>query len=333
MIHKIFSIYTMELRKNRIRFFVSQSIFFLLLFFLFPSSLPAQPTLSSVSNTFQALIHSTDEAHRLLYSDKFTKEVIEIVKNDSKFNFPFDSIANLRSFVAKDKSFRIINWVILKDEGLVTHKAIFQIFNKNEKKYEIVELQDLSAQCENPEQFVGDAEHWFGALYSQLVETQYNDKTYYTLLGWNGSDALCNRKVIESLYIKSNGDLVFGSPLFKMGKTLQKRVIFRLGKMYDMILRYDYQSYPKKIASKKKGVAPSLHSIPANLIVFDRLVPLKSHLQNEFSFYLPIGGIYDAFFFEQGKWNLKLDVDAHNSNPPLPAKKRSEKPKLYESTH
>ncbi|MEG1573253.1 MAG: hypothetical protein RR328_06850, partial [Bacteroidales bacterium] len=74
-------------------------------------------------------------------------------------------------------------------------------------------------------------------------------------------------------------------------------------------------------------------SIPANLIVFDRLVPLKSHLQNEFSFYLPIGGIYDAFFFEQGKWNLKLDVDAHNSNPPLPAKKCSEKPKLYESTH
>lgn len=306
--------------------------FILLPFFLFPtlSAFCEQPSLHTLSSTFHSLIHSTDEAHRLSYSEAFTQDALKIMSSDPDFRFPFDSIPNLRVFSAKDKSFRILNWVILKDEGTVKHKALLQVFNKPKKIYEIHTLEDISAQCEDSEQFIGNPDNWFGALYSQLVETKYNDKTYYTLLGWNGSDALCNRKVVENLIIKPNGEIVFGSPLFKMGKNLQKRVVFRMGKGNDMILRYDFQAYTKKEAPKKKGVNPVITEIPANLIIFDRLVPLQDHLQNEYSFYIPAGGVYDGLFFDQGKWNLKMNVEARNPNPVPPAKKRGERPKLYE---
>ena len=46
-----------------------------------------------------------------------------------------------------------------------------------------------------------------------------------------------------------------------------------------------------------------------NRIVFDHLVPLKEQQEGFKAFYVPDGS-YDCYQYKNGKWLLKLDVDA-----------------------
>jgi hypothetical protein len=75
-----------------------------------------------------------------------------------------------------------------------------------------------------------------------------------------------------------------------------------------MILRYDYQSYIDKSGQKDKERKD-------NLIVFDRIIPSDASLGGQASNYIPVGGVYDGFRFEDGKLKLVLNVIARNPNP------------------
>jgi len=58
------------------------------------------------------------------------------------------------------------------------------------------------------------------------------------------------------------------------------------------------------------------------MIIFDRLSPIdprtskySANLEGQFQFYVPESNIYDAFIFENGRWNFVKDVDARNPKP------------------
>ncbi|MDR1739255.1 MAG: hypothetical protein LBR45_00650 [Bacteroidales bacterium] len=99
-----------------------------------------------------------------------------------------------------------------------------------------------------------------------------------------------------------------------------RRIIFKFSRKQDMILRYDYQSYVDKSGTKEK-------QRKENLIVFDRILPRDASLGGQASNYVPEGGVYDGFRFENGKWKLVLNVIARNPNP-KPNKKQAIRNKI-----
>ena len=134
--------------------------------------------------------------------------------------------------------------------------------------------------------------NWYGALYYKILKNKFNNKVYYTLLGWHGNNFQTTRKVIDVLLI-NNLQLQFGAPLFKAGGKTKSRIIFEYNAQATMSLKYDDHD---------------------NRIVFDHLSPSDPRPESKgmFSLYGP-DMCYDALNFEKGFWVLQKNIELRNN--------------------
>jgi len=140
----------------------------------------------------------------------------------------------------------------------------------------------------NPETKVLVPKMWYGALYYKIIYDKKLSKNYYTLLGWDGNNNLTNKKIIDVIDVGNNGTIKLGAPIFKNKGKTKKRVLFEYSENVVMSLKY----HPKE----KK-------------IVFDFLVPASSSLEGIYEYYGPSLNRFDAYFFNENKWNYQEDVD------------------------
>lgn len=281
-------------------------LFLLLNFSLIKSQNNTYIDNDSIINNLDSLyktIYSADTYERWDKSDIFSSYLISILKNTTINDLEFQEIENLQYFSSGDKKLIIFNWGIPNENGSVGYCCITKVWSDSLNKYIINSLNDISAYNPFPEKFVYRDNNWWGALYYTLIEKQIKNTTYYTLLGWNTSQNTYRQKVIEVCKILPNGKVEFGCPIFR--NTNNNRFIFRFNPKVDMILRYDYQAYRIKKGKKEK-------LIKDNMIVFDRLIPEDNNMEGQYSNYVAVGNLYDAFVFINGAWELKLDVVARN---------------------
>lgn len=253
---------------------------------------------------------------------------------NNSFRYPFDSLRLIKILVAPDKKFRIITWMIAKDDGTYDYFGFIQSFSRRKNDFEVYPLTDMSESIESPETKVLDHKNWFGAVYYDVILTRSGSSRYYTLLGWDGNNPLVRRKLIEVLTIRSNGMPRFGQSLFRYGKPQIKRVFFEYSSLASMNLIYEKQHYyvkkkrifynHRKQAHQKSRKKPSIvnqrrdrgpyRSVRkgGHMIVFDNLVPLDPSLEGQKQFYVPEGNIVNGFHFSAGRWRFVEDIDARN---------------------
>ena len=163
------------------------------------------------------------------------------------------------------------------------------MLRRNDDKISVVPLIDRSDELKTPERARSSAEKWYGALYTDLVETRFKNKTFYTLLGFKTNDGLVKTRVIDAMSFQ--GDKIsFGLPQFKQEAKTLYRHIFKYASGANMMLRYD---------DKLK------------MIVFDHLAPADPLLSGQYQYYGPDFS-YDGYRFEKGNWFLQTDIDLRN---------------------
>ncbi len=257
---------------------------------------------------------------RLKYeaNEKFTNLLEEALYIKKSFDYPFDSLKTIARLVSPDNRFKIYNWVIAKLDGTFDYYVFLQSYNEKKNTYDVFKLTDKSSDIIAPEFQTLDANNWYGALYYKIIHTQNGDQNYYTLLGWNGNNGLSFKKLIEVLSFRSGNKPVFGASIFRKGKEKLKRVIFEYSAKAIMTLKYDNQQYQEKVRLKKpkNGKRFEVNNVKSPMILFDRLVPLSPSLEGQKQFYVPETNVYDAFIYENGKWNFIEDVDARNPQKP-----------------
>ena len=217
---------------------------------------------------------------------KFYRLLDEVLLNTLSFNYPFDSLTDIKRLTSPDKKFRFVMWDVPKADGTYFYFGFIQALHPKTKKYEVYELTDKSISIKNPETYVSDNSKWFGMLYYTIIPCD----DYYTLLGWDGNDKISARKFIDVLSFKKDGTPLFGKAVFKMPKKIPSRVMFEFNAKLTMTLRYN----------------PTSQSI-----VFDHLAPKEDFLDKQYQFYGPDFS-YDAFNLRRGKWNFEEEVDAQN---------------------
>ncbi|MCM1169232.1 MAG: hypothetical protein NC324_04775 [Bacteroides sp.] len=297
--------------------------------FLPPTCGLCQNTGDSVSiqlaelNRLFANIYACPADYRWNASDSFSLFAQEVLEKYQGREFPFEKVKNLNYYKGEDLSFRMLNWGVPEAEGTVSYKALLQVRRTTKNDYLLYDLNDMSLYQPFPEQIPGTAENWWGAFYYDCIPQKVGNRTYYTFLGWNSGQELYQQSVIEPMYIKPDGQVQFGASLFvnkgkvpgsaKTDRSRKdpdlKRVVFRFGRKTGMILRYDYQAYLQKNAKGKKTEKK------ANMIIFDRLMPQQTAMADDYAYYVPEGGIYQAYVFENGKWRLHEDIVARNPDP------------------
>lgn len=243
--------------------------------------------------------NSRKENDRIEANKKFIAAWDVIVSDKNILDYSFDSLKGVSILFPKNNKFKLITWNLNRDDGTHTFfgyllvnnsKRIKKGFLKHEtiEAYEHFKLSDKSWQIKNPETYIGTTDKWFGMLYTQLIECD----DFYTLIAWDGNDKLTQRKFIDVLYFKPNGEAVFGKDVFKFPRKNPRRLMFEYSSDVSMSLKFN----------EKK-----------NQIVYSHLAPREEGtiLEGQFQYYGPDGS-FDALELRKDKWVTLEDIDARN---------------------
>jgi len=289
---------------------------------------PIEDSLISLSN--QILTAASDEAKDEA-NEEFSNLLFEVLGWKEAFHYPFVSLTMISKVWSPDHSFRIFTWYVPYSDGTFEYGGIIHV--KGRHRFYRFMLNDVSATMKDPLRETGSHNHWYGAVYSDIIHTKHRGRDYYTLLGWDGNNAFTNKKVIEVLTLKGDIKPSFGNSLFKSESSKTKRILFEYSEQATMLLKYDEQllTYTKRrilrvpfISRNRGGSAVKSKKVSEKMIVFDRLVPLHTSLEGHYEYYVPATNIIDALIWRDGKWYLARDIDARN--PETTIERRRNKP-------
>lgn len=251
------------------------------------------------------------DAEKRIANEVFHKQLEQALLLPGSFEFEFDSLKDVGRLKSPDNLFRIFCWNVPLEGGTFDYFGFIQVYLKKTNSFKVYKLINKSSEIKNQDNVTVDNNKWIGMLYYKIIPVKNKNKTYYTLLGWEGKDNLTTRKIIEVLTIAKDGTPKFGDAIFSMEKRSPKRVIFEYSEQASMSLRYDENN---------------------NVITFDHLAPSQAHLQGQYQYYGPDFSV-DAFVFKKGKWVYSPDIDARNPKDKMdnfkPGDKKKEK-KIYE---
>lgn len=213
---------------------------------------------------------------------EFIRKLVQALKLEGSYNYPFDSLKRISILYPDDRSFRIFNWQLPLTTGKQRYFGAIQM--ADEEVLKLYPLYDYSDNMMHAEDTITDNERWYGALYYRILEVKGKGKKYYTLLGWDGHNMRSNKKIIEILSFTKEGSPLFGAPVFYFGKESELNDISRF------IIEY------------KEDAQVSLnYDTDLQLITFDHLVPQDASTKDLPFTYVPDGS-YEAFEWKKGMW-------------------------------
>ena len=239
----------------------------------------------------EKIMYSDNEQERIKANSGFITILKEVLAYDKSFKYQFDSLKTISILSPNDKSFKLYNWILRKDNGTYSYNCLIQYYNKRKKRFDLIELIDKSDNLRNPIFADLDSKNWYGALYYEIIYFKKSGRKFYTLLGWDGNDSKSTKKIIEPMYFSGKNKVKFGLPIFKLKeKSKPKRFILECDSKSSFSLKFNKDQ---------------------NRIIFDQLVPLKKELVGMHEYYIP-EGTYNAFEYNKGKWVFFDDIDARN---------------------
>lgn len=225
----------------------------------------------------------------------FIRKLVQTLRMEQAYQFPFDSLKAISILESPDKKFKIYSWQVKQDGGTWRH---FGCILKNQAVFELYPLIDHSDEMQPGTDTVTDNKHWFGAAYYQFAAEPIKIKgiTYYTLIGYDGFEPFSQRKIIDVVWFDKNGQPHFGAPIFSLPGGLFTRVIFEYSKDANMALRWDEAN---------------------KMIIADHLVPRKEENRGLYFDYVADGS-FDGFKLSKNKWTYQDNIDLRMKATPAP---------------
>lgn len=276
-----------------------------------------------IKNDSRKMIMAEEAIDRYIADSIFTKGLVKALRVPNSFYYPFDSITTVSKLYSPDSVFRIFTWQLVKDAASIRQKGAIQM-RTADGSLKLIPLFDNSDDSKRPVDSVRNNLRWIGAIYYKAILKTFNNKNYYTLLGYDENDMETDKKWIEVLTFDEKGNPQFGGRYFQYPNDELKppQPAFRF------CLEY-----------KKDGRARMNYDPELDAIVFDHLISEGKTPNAAKRETLIPDGDYEGFKWNEGKWvyvnklfNYKADmqgVDPMVGNPPVPKPltETKEKPK------
>ncbi len=269
------------------------------------------------------LILDSTLAGRMRSDSSFIRTLIRSLEIKNSFYYPFDSVKGISKLYAPDTSFRIFTWSLSLDEDGYYYRQRGAIqFPTADGSLKLIPLRDYSEFTANPMDSARTKDNWIGAVYYNMVKTEYKGKNYYTLFGYDNNSAMSNKKWIEVLTFNDKNQPLFGGPFFTFERdSIPKPTQYRFSIEY------------KKDASTLVNYVNDL-----GMILVDHLVSETNEPENKWT-YVPDGD-NEGFKWINGKWvhidkvfNQKLkDGQFPMDNPLYDKQGNPDEKKLKESS-
>ena len=228
------------------------------------------------------LIQGINPEDRLRADSIFTRIFVRALTTKNSFYYPFDSLETISRLYAPDSSFRIYTWQMLINENIIRQHGAIQM-RTADGSLKLFPLIDKSDIAEDMADTVGDNRGWMGAVYYKVILTKEQDRSYYTLLGYDENNIRSSKKIIEVL------SFVDGKPLFG-------------GRYFNVPNNSLVVKNPARyiMEFKKEGSPRLTFDESLNMIVMEHLVSESGEPNKKWT--LIPDGDYEGFKWANGKW-------------------------------
>ncbi|HUQ97162.1 MAG TPA: hypothetical protein VM010_05825 [Chitinophagaceae bacterium] len=249
----------------------------------------------------KAVIVDSLTANRMRSDSLFVRTLVRTLQIKNSFYYPFDSVLGISKIYAPDSAFRIFSWSISFDDYYARQRAAIQL-KTADGSLKFIPLRDYSEFTDKATDSIRTKNNWIGAVYYNIIKTEFNNKPYYTLFGFDDYGVRSNRKWIEVLSFDATGQPRFGAD-FTFDKDSTKRAAQK---------RF-YIEY-KKEASTYVNYDPDL-----KLIIIDHLISESDEPEKPYTF-IPDGDS-EGFAWKGGKWvhvEKVFDYKLEDGQAPVP---------------
>jgi len=246
---------------------------------------------ADLSILLDSLRASTTDKAKARWNGEFRALMQKTLEDPAAFTYPFETLRTVGKIDSPDGKVRIFSWNVEQADQSQFYCAFVLKKDDNRPEHKVYELIDNSFMLPPRTDEVVESASWYGALYYQIIPVEKGNKTYYTVLGWDGNTTSSNIKLIDALTFGGNS-VKLGAPIFKMGDVTKRRVYFEHSEKSVMSLRWD--------EDQKR-------------IMFDHLSPETPTMEGFYEYYVPDMS-YDAFEFNGTKWILVEDVIGINKD-------------------
>jgi hypothetical protein len=265
----------------------------------------------SLATYARELVTDSTTSGRMVADSNFTKTLVRAMRIKNSFYYPLDSVKGISHLYAPDSTFRIITWTIEFDELYPPRQRGVIQLKTHDGSLKLIPLRDYSEFTANAEDSARTKNNWIGAMYYNIIKTEYGGRNYYTLFGFDSYSSQSSKKWIEVMYFNGNMEPVFGGPFFT----------------------FTNDNPPQKPKSRisiefKKDARTLVNYIDdLGVILVDHLVSETEEPDLKWT-YVPDGD-NEAYKWENGKWvhmdkafDYKVDmsgVDPYMGKPPVEA--------------
>lgn len=228
------------------------------------------------------ILEAREAADRFRADSLFTRMLVRALKMSHSFYYPFGALTSLSKLYAPDSSFRIFTWQVVRDENLHRRHGAIQMRTKD-GSLKLFPLIDRTFMINAQADTITNNQWWIGAIYYKILQHQYNNIDYYTLLGYDENSFRSTIKRIEVLHFDNDGYPVFGGQFSFAQDTVKKRDQSRFWIEY-----------------KKNGNARMNYDPDLDIIIYDHLISETNEPTKKFT-YIPDGD-YEGFKWLKGKW-------------------------------
>lgn len=239
----------------------------------------AEKRIKSLSNTVYS---GKSDNEKIQANEALLDELFNIVSHKKSLRYAFENLDHISVIEPEDKSFRMFTWALQYENKLFQYFGLIQYYDKKQRAQVVHLLRDESFRIAQPETKTLRPDLWYGALYYDIVTTEHEGRTYYTLLGWDGNTEKSEKKIIDVLWFNNSKNIIFGAPLFISDSGIQNRYILEYNELATVTLEYKPKS---------------------QIILFDDLEPVDGESIQVKTSYVPTLN-YNGFIFKKGKWNL-----------------------------
>ena len=245
---------------------------------------------ASLEKLYGRLNSVSEDSIRLRINDSIKFFIDYYVASDKIFTHTFSNLKYLGQITSSDSVIKIVTWnLILSNEP----GRYFCYFIRKSPDGNANDVYSLTRSYDD-KQILADTVYsqtdWYGALYYDIRPFYMDNRKCWVLLGINYSNPMLTRKIIEVLSFTQENILIFGRKWFDSGKSVNFRYILGYSASAVISLRFRSDSS----------------------IIFDHLVLLPPSGFDDRLYYGPDYS-YDAYKYNNGVWNLSINIDARNN--------------------
>ncbi len=237
----------------------------------------------SLKNIGIKIVNSLDAAERFRSDSIFTRTLVRALKVQRSFYYPFDSISTVSKIYSPDSLFRIFTWQVTINENTQRRHGAIQM-KTTDGSLKLFPLIDRSIVIKNQLDTVTNNEWWIGAIYYKVVKKLFNNKAYYTLLGYDENTMRSTKKWIEVLHFDEKGLPQFGGQFFSF-----KQDSIPLPTQSRFSIEY-----------KKDGNGRITYDSDLDILIYDHLISETNEETKKYT-YIPDGD-YEGFKWNEGQW-------------------------------